>query len=380
MNPSDIKIYPYYLKNGKSAEMEELLEKVKQWRSLGEKIITTNGCFDLLHSGHTTYLNEARQLGDRLIVGLNSDRSVHLLKGEGKPILAETDRAMLLNALQSVDAVVVFDDLLPITFLEQIGPDIHVKAGDYTPSSLPEASMVESLGGTINILSIKEGVSTSLITERIKNNRSVFDSDGRSEKGQELSTSTEEAALRWLLDSSNLFRQSAYSLLQVISDASELITKTLKKGNKILLCGNGGSAADSQHIAAEFVGRFRRERIALPAIALTTDSSILTAIGNDYGYNQVFRRQVEAIGQNGDLLIAISTSGNSESVVLAAEEATKKGMQVIAFTGSKASLLSEASNLTIAVPSNDTAMIQQIHIGILHLLCDLSEKEFQNPS
>lgn len=143
-----------------------------------------------------------------------------------------------------------------------------------------------------------------------------------------------------------------------------------------MLCGNGGSAADSQHIAAEFVGRFHKERISLPAIALTTDTSILTAVGNDYGYDVVFKRQVEGLGREGDVLIGISTSGNSKNVIEAFMEAKAKGIKTIAFTGEKESRSSEVADITLRVPSTVTARIQECHILSGHIICSFIDEEY----
>lgn len=162
----------------------------------------------------------------------------------------------------------------------------------------------------------------------------------------------------------------------VIEKIAKICKEALDDGHKILLCGNGGSAADSQHIAAEFVGRFVKERQGLPAIALTTDTSILTAVGNDYGYDEVFRRQVEALGREGDVLIGISTSGNSGNVVKAFKQAKKQGMKTIAFTGEKESKMSAMANETLRVPSLVTARIQECHIMSGHLICEYIDEDY----
>lgn len=154
------------------------------------------------------------------------------------------------------------------------------------------------------------------------------------------------------------------------------VTRALKKGKKILFCGNGGSAADSQHIAAEFIGRFQKERRSLPAIALTTDSSILTALGNDYGYDVVFARQVEGLGQKGDVLVGISTSGNSKNVVKAVAKAKRLGLKTISLTGCSGGKLAKMTDVSLVVPSDRTARIQESHICIAHIICDLVEKQF----
>ena len=140
------------------------------------------------------------------------------------------------------------------------------------------------------------------------------------------------------------------------------------------MCGNGGSAAESQHFAAELTGRFRRERGALAALALTVDTSALTAIGNDYGFERVFARQVEALGQAGDVLLAISTSGRSPNVVQAAQVAQSRQMNVVALTGRVGGALGEQAHVTLAVPDADTARVQEVHLTVLHVLCDEIER------
>ena len=159
-------------------------------------------------------------------------------------------------------------------------------------------------------------------------------------------------------------------MLPQIEKASQVMADCLKQGHKLLFCGNGGSASDSQHLAAEFVGRYEKERRALPAIALTTDTSILTAVGNDYGYERVFERQIEALGQKGDVLFAISTSGNSKNVINAVEKAKQLGIYVIGFTGGEGGLLKIAANLALVIPSKKTSRIQESHIMIGHILCE----------
>ena len=146
-----------------------------------------------------------------------------------------------------------------------------------------------------------------------------------------------------------------------------------KKGNKILLCGNGGSAADAQHIAAEFIARFKRERKSLPAIALTTDTSILTAVSNDYSYDLVFARQVEGLGERGDILIAISTSGNSRNILEAARKAKESGLFVIGFTGKSGGELKKIVDLNFSAGSEKTPHVQEMHITALHAISEAVE-------
>ena len=161
-----------------------------------------------------------------------------------------------------------------------------------------------------------------------------------------------------------------------IAHAAELMRDAVLAGKKVLLCGNGGSAADAQHIAAELVGRFVLERRPLPAIALTTDTSALTSIANDYGYEHVFARQVEALGAAGDVLVAITTSGTSRNVVLAAEAARRLDMKVIGLTGARGAAFVAGCDAGVAVPSMVTARIQECHITIGHLLCEVLDEAF----
>lgn len=163
--------------------------------------------------------------------------------------------------------------------------------------------------------------------------------------------------------------------LEALEAITRLLVHTLTSGHKVLLFGNGGSAADSQHIAGELVGRFLRERAAWPAIALTTDSSILTALGNDYGYEHVFARQIEALGQPGDVAVAISTSGNSPNVLLAVATARAKDLVTVGFTGEHGGRLKDAVDLCFQAPSNSTPRIQEAHITAAHAICELVERE-----
>lgn len=174
-------------------------------------------------------------------------------------------------------------------------------------------------------------------------------------------------------ESAELKHQAAEQLAQPIAQAVELMFMALSNGNKILACGNGGSAADCQHFAAELVGRFERERLPLPALALTTDSSILTAIGNDYGYQDIYSKQIQAFGQSGDVLLAISTSGNSSNVVAAIEAALERDMRIVALTGKGGGAMGQLltdMDVHICVPHDRTARIQEVHLLTIHCLCD----------
>src|SRR3990167_9531021 len=160
-----------------------------------------------------------------------------------------------------------------------------------------------------------------------------------------------------------------------IASVAECFVSAIRNGGKILLCGNGGSAADAQHVAAEFVGRFAKERAAWPAIALTANSSTVTAIGNDYGFEYIFSRQVEALAKKGDVVVGISTSGNSGNVLKALAEGKKRGCTTIGMTGKNGGKLRTLADISISVPSDETPRIQETHILAWHIICELVEKE-----
>lgn len=164
-------------------------------------------------------------------------------------------------------------------------------------------------------------------------------------------------------------------LLKKIQLSSELIIETIKKGNKVIFCGNGGSAADAQHLAAELMGKFYINRKPMQALSLTVNTSVLTAIGNDFGYEEVFVRQLEGISKEGDVIVGISTSGNSENIVKAFEYAKNNNLKIIAFTGENGGKMRRYSDILINVPSKDTPRIQESHITIGHIICEIVEKE-----
>src|SRR3989344_221322 len=174
----------------------------------------------------------------------------------------------------------------------------------------------------------------------------------------------------------------AESMQQIVPDverSAAILVAALGRGKKVLVCGNGGSAADSQHFAAELVGRYKRERRAYPAIALTTDTSALTCIGNDYGFENIFKRQVEALGTKGDVLVALSTSGKSKNILAAIAEARKRNMKVIVLTGANGTGLARNADAAVVVPSTETARIQEIHELVYHSWCEYIDEGIQTP-
>ena len=165
------------------------------------------------------------------------------------------------------------------------------------------------------------------------------------------------------------------SLSPKINEIANICIDAIKKGNKILFCGNGGSASDSQHLASELVGRYKKSRKSISAIALTTNSSIITAVANDFGYETIFERQLEGLGKEDDILFGLSTSGNSENVILAFKKAKEMGIKTVVMTGENDSELTSIADYVIKAPSGITNNIQEMHIAIGHLICDIIEKE-----
>jgi len=183
-----------------------------------------------------------------------------------------------------------------------------------------------------------------------------------------------EKILREFKESTAVKQKFVNENIETIIEVSKVMAETFSNGGKLILFGNGGSACDASHIAAEFVNRFKKERPAFPALALNTDTAILTSIANDYDYVNVFDRQLKAFGQEGDIVIAISTSGSSPNVLKAVETAKRKKIRTIAFTGEKSEKLAAISDYVFAVPSNNTPRIQETHITLGHVLCQMVEE------
>lgn len=196
---------------------------------------------------------------------------------------------------------------------------------------------------------------------------------GRGPEGPTLRTSASKAyaALR---EGARVLEECCH-LAERIAQAAEMVASALGDGCKLLLFGNGGSAADCQHIAAEIVGRFKADRQALPAVALTTDTSVLTAVANDYGFEAVFTRQIEALGQPGDVALALSTSGQSQNIIAAVKKCRQLGIKTIALTGADGQELGQQADLCIAVPHQATSIIQQAHMAIGHFICEVVERQ-----
>lgn len=330
------------------------------------KTVFTNGCFDILHAGHIDLLKRAAALGDRLVVGINSDASVRRLKGPERPFNDEQSRKRVLEALACVDEVRIFDEATPENLIKQLCPEVLVKGGDWRPEEIIGADFVKDRGGEVHSLELYGSYSTTALAQKIRN-----------EAGERNSVNIMSDELQNALEEHiEVFRRLREETASSIDESAAVITAALRAGGKILLCGNGGSAADAQHIAAELVGRFERERPGLPAIALTTDTSALTAIANDYDFANVYARQVEALASANDVVICISTSGNSPNIIAAAMRAREKGAKTIALTGAQGKKLASVCDHAVLVPSQRTARIQEAHIAIGHIWCETVDREF----
>ena len=326
-------------------------------------VVFTNGCFDLIHPGHVDLLTKARALGDKLIVGINSDRSVRAIKGPDRPLQNEESRKSVLLGLKAVDDVLIFDEATPERIIKEVRPDVLVKGGDWKHGEIVGADFVESYDGKVVSIPLTPGYSTSRIVERVNNDPEAAENP----------VSGIASAIAEHLTTMNALEQHCG---EQITACAGLLIETFRSGKKVLLCGNGGSAADAQHIAAEFVGRYENERVALPAIALTTDTSALTALANDYDFERIFARQVEALATTGDCLIAISTSGNSPNVISAVMKAREKGCRIIGMTGSSGKKLAGLCDVCLVVPSPRTSRIQEAHITVAHMWCEMVEASF----
>jgi D-sedoheptulose 7-phosphate isomerase len=336
-----------------------------------ETVVFTNGCFDILHPGHIDLLSRAKALGTKLVVGINSDRSVRNIKGAPRPYIGQDERAAILLGLSSVDEVRIFDEPTPEQLIKEVDPDILVKGGDWPVSEIIGADFVLGKGGQVLSLPLKGDYSSSKIVEKILSGPIPSSPQTQLADGLIVSSLSEHL---------EVFNNLLSAEAEKIERCGELIWDSLRSGGKVLICGNGGSAADAQHIAAEFVGRYEIERRGFPAVALTTDTSALTAISNDYGFEKVFSRQVEALANSNDVLIAISTSGNSPNVTAAVMSARARGCKTVGLTGAGGKKLASLCDECILVPSMRTARIQEAHITIGHILCQIIDQKVSEGS
>jgi D-sedoheptulose 7-phosphate isomerase len=342
-----------------------LLERRAGWRRAGAVVVFTNGCFDLLHRGHVDFLTRAKALGTVLVVGLNGDASVRAIKGPGRPVAGQDDRAAVVGALAAVDAVTIFDESTPARLIAALAPDVLVKGGDWPIDQIVGADEVLRSGGRVLSLPLVPGYSSSALVERVL---------AAHQAAAGVPTETHaDPRLRPLAESIRVKQRLLAECGDAILKSGQLLANALLGGGKALFFGNGGSAAEAQHLAAELVGRFQRERRALPALALTTDTAALTSLGNDYGFERIFARQVEALASPGDVVVALSTSGTSPNVLAGVMAARERRCAVLGVTGSGGKRLAGLCDAPVLVPSTVTARIQEASLTIGHLWCEIVE-------
>jgi len=318
---------------------EDLSALGEHYRKLGKTIVSTNGCFDLLHAGHAGMLAEARELGDVLVVGINDDASVRQIKGPGRPLVDQSDRAVLLAAMKAVDHVVIFDGLLPSGFLDRLRPHIHCKAADYTPQSMPEAAIVERNGGRVHILPLKGGYATSeTLNQIVKAAQGTVESGSRTTPDDPKQADTYSRVLLLMLSGSNLCRQAGYQFGQRIARAVDAAANARRRGATLWVCANDAELAQFLVSAINSSGRpFAR---VLPnssgASAFPADLDVVLAV---------------ELAQGAALCLP---EGPTRKVILCAG-AWRAGDQT--------------RNVTIPVAAETPVLARQLQWAILHVFC-----------
>lgn len=343
----------YYWAAGEKRPIDELRVVLDNRREAGARIVTTNGCFDLLHSGHVAFLETARSHGDVLVVCLNGDRSVTALKGPGRPIVPEADRAALLGALRSVDYVAGFDGLLPNSVLSAIRPHVHCKAADYSADSLPEASVVRFFGGDIEILPLVEGFSTSRLIGNI-----VSSAQGHNVHTAESTHSGNDAeALSELLGVTNALRQTAYGVAGRVSEVVSRVKQAVDTGRRVLVID-----LDSQRDEDDST-----ELCTSPLLHTGLQRPVLRRGSPEAGTKSP--TQVDS----GDVLFIVMAE-ESPIAVKAAQAAQKSGAYVISLTGDHCCRIPEVADMVLSVPSSCRAHIRSAHTAVLEIISEMSAR------
>ena len=348
--------------------LEQAVEISSKLRKEGRKIVTTNGAFDILHIGHERYLKEAKKLGDVLMVGVNSDRSPHFKSKSGRPVVPGDERAEMLDSLKPVDYVFLFDDETPNRWVELIKPDFHIKASDasYGIEQCVERFAVEKAGGKVVLIPKTHGKSTTNIIEKVLEAYRT-PTEQRKFKAGDMTDNLDD-----IIDVLNRTKKIHSETIKEIANS---IVSCYRHGGKVILFGNGGSFSDALHFAGELEGAYKnRSRPALAAL-VPANPSALTALANDFGYDFVFRKFVEANAKPGDVVVGLSTSGNSPNVVKGLQEARRMGAKTVAFTGESGGKMKSEVDILLNVPSASTGYIQIAHSASYHIICDIVESE-----
>ena len=334
------------------------------------KTVFTNGCFDLLHPGHIDLLERAKGLGDRLIVGLNSDASVRSIKGFGRPFMLQDDRASMLRALRCVDEVILFDEPTPARLIEELRPDVLVKGGDWSVEQIVGADIVLRNNGSVLSLPLLPLHSTTALVERICDSHREM----AAPVGADLTP--RDGVLFGLAESIRIQQRLMVDCGEAIQKACDVLAASLYRGGKALLFGNSGCASIARHITDELVWRFRKQERELPAIALMSMGDTLTLTDHDPDSERIFARQVEALGNPGDCAVAFSISGLSANMLAGIISARQRGCQTIGLTGAKGKKLASLCDAPIMVPSDCAARIQEAQLTIGHLFCQAAATSY----
>lgn len=322
-----------------------------------EVVVFTNGCFDILHPGHIELLKQAKALGTKLIVGINSDKSVRTIKGSSRPIVSENDRAEVLRGLSSVDEVVIFNEPTPEKIIESIKPNVLVKGGDWAIDEIIGADFVKKNGGKVYSIPFKNGYSTSSIIEKI---------ESQSDETEDL-ISKFSAIENGLNEHLQLTKNLLENEVNVIQDCGTIIVEAIKRGNKIFLCGDEDCAQITQNIAAELLKRVITEESQIKVLAFSE------AINEKSQFKRNISEQIDSLLAKDDVLIGISNTESSTNLNSAMILARQKSCQTIALTGTKK--LASLCDAAVLVPSVSDLRIQEAHLTIGNLWCEMVKAE-----
>lgn len=344
-----------------------------QYKAAGKIVVATSGCFDLMHSGHAEFLKEARSLGDVLIVGLNSDASTRRIKGPGRPILPQTERARMLGALRSVDYVSIFDELTPHRFLGLLKPDFFCKGSEYSLETLPEKDVVVSNGGQVRLLSYKPGISSSFLMNRI---RLSSQGDIYQSSNNDLQIEGWQLALEQMLTSANVIRQSAYLFAKAVEQTAQQITQMVP-GSIITLHGNKHYDALIQDIAHVLAHAIHHQNISVNILISKINHPTLsqTRIPNtDLESPIAVQRLSEWKARPDDMLIALTLGTETGEMTDICKSALQNRMNVVAFTSGGNEKLAALAHPCFCVPSHDILEALQIQISLLQTISRRLEK------
>lgn len=328
-------------------------------------LVFTNGCFEVIHPGHVDFLARARALGDRLVVGVNSDASVRAIRGPGRPLVPQEDRVAVLHGLRSVDDVVIFNEPTPAQVIDTLRPDVLVKGGDWEEDLIVGAADVRARGGRILSLPLHGGYSTTRLVERIRASTVTHTIDPLERRAP---TGVVRRSIEDHLEAMVRLLEDAHG---AIVSAAEAIVTAMREGGRIVLSADRGSASNAEHIAAELAGRIDTERRPVPIPGAPLSRATIAAIAREDGDDPVLARQLEGQATAGDVVIVISTSVGSANLLRTAMAARQLGCLTIALAGLHAQRLASLCDLSVIVPTGHTSRVQEAHLVVGHIWCEL---------